>query len=593
MPISVCTSPSGKPKRYNTVLIQITVLTSILLLLVLLIKSKLRPEILFPGVVVFYYFLGLLDTKTLFSNYTNSSLMTLVLLLLVSIVIEKTTLITAISSVIFKRSYHLSLFKLTAITSFLSAFLNNTAVVSSFLGMIKNNRHHAPSRLLIPLSYAAIFGGTITLIGTSTNLIINGFVIEQGMEPLSLFDFFYVGLPLTIAGIITIMIFAPRMLPEHKVEAEPYKHFFLETRIAEGSPLIGKSIQANGFRNLENLFLAEIIRNGTLISPVTPDEVIRANDELIFTGDIEQVQSLKNFEGLEFFENKSDVLSSNLVEVVISHESTLLGKTIKEANFRTRFDAAVVAVRRGEEKLSGKIGLTELEVGDRLVLAVGNDFRKRDNLNKNFYFISDVNTDKKLTSSESLLVVAGFIGVIALSALKIIAFIKGLMFLLMFFLLMRFTTLAQIKRRLPFDLILIIGSALGISHVLIETGSAALLSDAIQSVFGVYGVYGAFFGVYLLTFLLTELITNNAAAALAFPIAYATAVGLDVNALPFVMAVAYGASASFMTPYGYQTNLMVYSVGEYSFKNYLKMGLPVSIVYSAVVLLTVPYFFPF
>ena len=537
--------------------------------------------------------MGFLDTQTLLSNYTNPSLITLILLLLVSIVIEKTTLITTIAALIFKPSYHHSLFKLTAITSLLSAFLNNTAVVSSFLGMIKNNGRHAPSKLLIPLSYAAIFGGTVTLIGTSTNLIINGFVIEQGMEPLKLFDFLYVGLPLTIAGIITLLLFAPKVLPEHAVEKESCAHFFLETRIAENSPLIGKSIQANGFRNLESLFLAEIIRGGKLISPVTPDEIVHANDELIFTGDIEQVQHLKQFEGLEFFENKNDILNSNLVEVIISHESTLLGKTIKAANFRTRFDAAVVAVRRGDERLSGKIGLTELEVGDRLVLAVGNDFYKRDNLNKNFYFISALDTDKKLSPKESLLVVGSFIAVIALSAFKVIAFIKGLIFLLLFFLAMRFTSLSQIKRRMPFDLILIIGSALGISHVLIETGSAALLSNGIHTVFGSYGIYGAFVGVYLMTLLLTEVITNNAAAALAFPIAYATAMGMEANLLPFVMAVAYGASASFMTPYGYQTNLMVYSVGEYSFKNYIKMGLPVSIVYSAVVLLLVPYFFPF
>lgn len=574
-------------------LTQFIVLSTILILLVLLVKSRLRPELLFPGVVVIYYFLGYLDTKTLFMNYTNPSLMTLILLLLVSIVIEKTTLISAIAALIFKRSYHRSLMKLTLVTSLFSAFLNNTAVVSSFLGMIKNNGRHAPSKLLIPLSYAAIFGGTMTLIGTSTNLIINGFVIEQGMEPLKIFDFLYVGLPLTLAGIITIMLFAKKLLPEHAIEKEPYKRFFLETRVTPDSRLIGKSIQANGFRNLENLFLAEIIRDGKLISPVTPDEIVQPGDELIFTGDIEQVQRLKEFDGLDFFENTNDILSSNLVEVVISHESTLLGKSIKGANFRTRFDAAVVAVRRGEEKLSGKIGLIQLDVGDRLVLAVGNDFRKRDNLNKNFYFISDIRTEKKLTHKESLLVGGSFVAVIALSVFQIVPFIKGLMFLLLLFLAMRFTTLSQIKRRMPFDLILIIGSALGISHVLIATGSAALLSSGIQALFGSYGTYGAFIGVYLLTLLLTELITNNAAAALAFPIAYATATGLDVNALPFVMAVAYGASASFMTPYGYQTNLMVYSVGEYTFKNYLKMGLPVSIVYSAVVLLSVPYFFPF
>jgi di/tricarboxylate transporter len=562
---------------------------SIIVLLILLAQNRVAPAVLFFGLVLIYYILDLIEIKSMLHNFTNKSLVTLLLLLVISIVFEKTTFITAISNKMFSKSYKKSLIKMSFLVSFFSAFLNNTAVVASMISVIKQNRFHAPSKLLLPLSYAAIFGGTITLVGTSTNLIVNGFVIERGLEPLKLFDFIYVGIPVAILGGFTLLLVS-RFLPEVKKE-EKRKEYFLEAKVHKDSKLIGKSIVENNLRNLEQLFLSEIIRDNTTLSPVNPTEIIQAGDILVFNGDVRHVELLNNFDGLILDHKKHE--AKNLVEVIVSLESNLINKRVKDSNFRTKFDASIVAIKRGDENLSTSIGNTVLEVGDNLILAVGKDFYKRDNLKKNFYILGDIGIQKKLSFSQSLIVALSFFGVLLLSLLKILPLIKGLFILLAFYLIIGFLNLSEIKRRFPYELVVIIGSALGIATVMIDSGVANALANFLNDSFGSFGVYGSFISIYLLTFLLTEIITNNAAAALSFPIAYVTATNLGVDVTPFIFAVAYGASASFMTPYGYQTNLMVSSVGGYSFKTFIKSGIIVSIVYSLVVITVIPLVFPF
>ncbi|WP_320034580.1 SLC13 family permease [Halarcobacter sp.] len=568
---------------------QILVALSIIILLVLLAKNRIKPALLFFGLVLIYYFFDLIEVKSMLNNFTNKSLVTLLLLLLISIVFEKTTFIASLSNKIFSKSYNKSLIKMSFLVSFFSAFLNNTAVVASMISVIRQNRFHAPSKLLLPLSYAAIFGGTITLVGTSTNLIVNGFVIEQGLEPLKLFDFIYVGIPIALIGGF-VLLFIARFLPETK-DLKEEKNYFLEAKVDKNSKLIGKSILENKLRNLEHLFLSEIIRDGYNISPVNPNEIIKANDILVFSGDIKHVEILNHFDGLILEHNKHE--AKNLVEVIISHESNLIGQKVKESNFRTKFDASIVAVKRGNESLSSKIGDISLKIGDNLILAVGNNFYKRDNLKKNFYILGDIGIQKKLDFKQSIFVVASFFTVLLFSLINILPLIKGLFILLVLYLLLGFLDISEIKRRFPYELVIIIGSALGIASVMIDSGVADSLAYFLNSSFGSFGVYGSFISIYLLTFILTEIITNNAAAALSFPIAYVTATNLGVDVTPFIFAVAYGASASFMTPYGYQTNLMVSAVGDYNFKTFIKSGFFVSIFYSLLVVGLIPIFFPF
>lgn len=336
--------------------------------------------------------------------------------------------------------------------------------------------------------------------------------------------------------------------------------------------------------------MVEIQRGDELISPVTPDEVLKGGDILVFSGDVRNFDILKRFDGLYTIEHT--VPSGNIVEVIISPESNLIDKKVKEANFRSKFNAAIIALQRGSQNIK-KIGEAHLRAGDKLILSVGKDFSKRDNIAQNFYTISKTDETKGFGVKESYFTVLSFFGVIFLSAFGLISIIKGLSALLFIYLALGFIDSGEIRRRFPYDIAMIVGASLGIARVLIDSGSASLLSSGLDIFFGEFGVYGSFVGVYLITLILTELITNNAAAALAFPIAYASAMGLGVDPTPFILAVAYGASASFITPYGYQTNLMVASAGGYGLKDFTKVGIAVSIIYSLCVVLTVPLFFSF
>lgn len=569
---------------------KIIVALSILILLILLISNKIKPFILFGSVAVLYYLLGYLNLNTWLSSYTSESLIVLILLLLVSLAIEKSAVIAWCSKFIIGKNYHLSLLKLGVITASISAFLNNTAVVASFMSIIKNNKFQAPSKLLIPLSYFSIVGGTMTLIGTSTNLIVNSFVVQNGLQSLKIFDFFAVGFCISIGVLIVLLIFS-FLLPEYKEKENAINEYLINAKVLKNSSLVGKTIQENGLRNLEFLFLFEIQRQDD-ISPVSHDEIIKEGDVLIFSGDITHLETLKKFDGLQMGAQEIKLETLNLVDVVINSESSLIGKSVKEANFRAKFDAGIVALKRGSQNIS-KIGKSVLQAGDRLILSVGKDFHSRDNINKNFYIISNIIQNQKLSNAQSFIVVFAFLAIIALSALEIVSLLKALLVFLAFLFVFKFISFDEIKRRFPLEIFIIVGSSLAITKVLVDSGLAKDFADLIIGTFGAYGLYGSFVGIYLLTLLLTEIITNNAAAALAFPIAYSTALALEVNPVPFILAVAYGASCGFMMPHGYQTHLMVGSICGYKTTDFVKIGWIVSLTYSAMVLIMTPIFFKF
>ncbi|MGE6606486.1 SLC13 family permease [Halomonas sp. NPDC076908] len=467
-------------------------------------------------------------------------------------------------------------------------------VVAAFLGAISRQQRIAPSRLLIPLSYASILGGITTLVGTSTNLVVNSFNLSASGSELGMFQFSLVGVPVALITLCVLM-WRANALPHHRLEDTDDKlSYFLAADLEADSPMIGKTIEENGLRSLDGPYLLEIERHGRLISPVAPDEQLLANDTLVFTGEVGKVQALQRFPGLQLFGHQADnLLATNLVEVVISHESELSGKTLQDVDFRSMFSAGVVGIRRGEKRLEGQLGKIPLRIGDCLLLAVSADFRQHRNLDRNFHLLSGSFTRPQLSNKESLFTVGGFAAVIALATANLLPLFHGLLILLGGLLLMKVISLAELRRRFPFELWLIIGSALAIAQALENSGAAGLLASGMQGLFSGYGIYAAFVGCYLLTLLLTETVTNNAAAALAFPVAWSTAHAFGADPLPFVMAVAYGASACFLIPFGYQTHLMVYSPGRYRITDFFKIGLPVSVTYSAAVLLITPWVFPF
>lgn len=572
------------------------VIVVIVALFILLTKTRTHPAFLFAAALFLFFLAGLISAGELLAQFINPALVILVLVMQAAAVIEKTVLTDWMSRlVLVGHSLPQTLARLCLGIFPLSAFLNNTAVVASFIGPLKNNRHFPPSKLLLPLAYSATLGGTVTLIGTSTNLVVNGLALEAGMKGLGIFQFAFVGMPICIAGFVYITFFCQRLLPANAVTPKIDRaEYFLEARVLPGSAHIGRSVSENKFRSLQSLFLAELIRDERLLSPVSPDEVIRAGDILVFVGDVHNVRDINRFDRLAIFtEENIGLLKKNLHEVVLSHTSSLLGKKVKTVDFRARFDAAVVAVRRGSKRLSGKIGSIRLEAGDTLLLAVGPDFAKRENLRGDFFLVNKIKMQKRFSGRDSALAVVLFSVAILAGALELLPLLKALAILLFLYILLGYFRFEDLRNNANLDIVVLVGSALGISKVMIESGASEVIAQGALYFFRGHGAFASLVGIYFMTVVLTQMVTNNAAAALAFPLAYSTALSLHVAPLPFVMAVAYGASAAFITPHGYQTNLMVYGPGGYRFSDYMKAGLPLLVIYSLVTLALLPVFFKF
>ena len=573
----------------------IAVLCALAVLIILLIKTNWSPSFLFTACASFFLLFGWVDIQSFLSSYSNSGLATLILILLVSLALEKSPLIQLCADrLLLGKAWQIKL-KVMLSTAIISAFLNNTAVVAAFLGSLKKQTKIPAAKILIPLSYASILGGVTTLIGTSTNLVVNSFVVEANLPSLGLFQFAWVGIP-TALTCIAIMMWSNRWLGDDTqgLQHSETHNYFLSARVQSNSKLIGRSISDNQLRKLDGLFLLELERNGQLFSPVSPHERIQADDILIFTGDKEKLYPLSQLSNLEIFgEQTHKLLTSNLVEVIVSHSSILINKTLQEVDFRTLFSAGVVAIRRGNKRLQGQLGHIPLKAGDSLLLAVSHDFAQHHNIERNFHIIKGSLQRPLLTLSDSILVSGGFFTVISLATLNIIHLFTGMLLFLGVLLIRKTLSVDELRRRFPFDLLLIIGAALTIAKTLDNSGAAALIASGLVHFLEGYSPHIMLIGLYVLTLILTEFITNNAAAALTFPIALSTAQALQLDPMPFIMAIAYAASACFMFPYGYQTHLMVFTPGRYRLKDFIVAGLPVSISYSICVLVLIPLVFPF
>ena len=568
------------------------VLAILLGIITCLLVTRIKPSFIFAGAAFIAFMAGMIDLSSLANNFTNSSLLTLILLILASSALEKTRLISWVSRNISEGRLGTVVAKLGISTALLSSFTNNTAVVVSLIGAIKRNQQHAPSKLLIPLSYAAILGGTLTLIGTSTNLIINSFVEDAGLPSLNFFTPTLIGLAVLVGGVL-ILIPLSYFLPSYDDGSQDDLPYFLEARVESGSPLVDRSVSENNLRALRKLFLAEVIRDGKTTASIDPDFILQARDRLLFCGDVESVATLQEIQGLTLF-GQHHLNGQSFVEVVVSSSASFCNKTLKTSQFRDRFDAVVVAIRRGHERLEGGLGNITLTAGDTLILVPGKRFEEqRQQHNKEFVLMNDLDSSAKLDADKSTFVLLGFASVIGLALADVVPIIKGLAGFLLLLVAFGVVQLGELRRRFPVDIVVIVGSALSIAQLMISSGLSELMGLMFMEAFNGWGVFGALVATYFMTLVLTELVTNNAAAALSFPIGYSMAIGYGVDPMPFIMAVLFGASASFISPYGYQTNLLVYSVGNYHLTDYLRIGIPISIVYSGLVLTLIPYFFPF
>ncbi|WP_240220390.1 SLC13 family permease [Rheinheimera hassiensis] len=569
---------------------QYGVIALLLALVAGLVLSKRSPAQWFGGALLLSYLLGWLPLESALQNFANPSLITLLLLLMVSIGIEKSQLVSWLSRGFAGKRLSSVIARLSLSSALMSAFINNTAVVSTLMSSLRHHNHFAASKLLLPLSYSAILGGMLTLIGTSTNLIVNGFVEQSGEPLLGFFDFTLLGALVLTAGTIVLVI-GSHWLPDNSKNASQAAPYYLTAHVRSDSQLIAKSVEQNQLRELQALFLAEIQRGPQRICPVTPETVIEAGDELRFVGDLEAVSRLQQFPGLELL--RQDQQQGELLEAVLSYSSRLVGKSLKQIRFRHEYDAVVIAVRRGHERLQGGLGDLVLHAGDVLILSVGKHFPGQHQLSQEFIYVNGLSISTPLSKKRSHWVLLSFVTALALSIFAIVPLIKSLPVLLLAYVAGSAVTVNEIKNRFPLELWLIVGSAIGLAQLMIQTGVAGQVADGLIMLVDGSGAYGALVAVFVATWLFTELVTNNAAAALTFPIAYAIAQNLGVDPVPFFMAVAFGASASFISPFGYQTNLMVFSAGNYQLRDYIRLGVPMALVYSAVVLIFLPLIYPF
>lgn len=560
-------------------------------LLVGLVFSRLSATVLFLMAAIGCLIAGLIEPDAFWAKATNEGLVTLMLLMLCAVALERLPWLGLLSRRIDSPNRYLAVARITAVAASTSAFLNNTAIVAALAQVLRRSRYHLPSQLLLPLSYAAILGGTLTLIGTSTNLIVSSFLADRRGNGLAFFDFLWVAGPVVLVVGLLLVVLSSR-LPKRVVAEEERGEYVLEAVVEREGGLVGRTVRDAGLRELETLYLSEIIRGSQVITAVAPGEVLQGGDRLNFVGDIKDASRLTQISGLTTFASEEGLMQPSLTEVIVAPGSILNGRTPKEVGFRARFDAAIVGLQRDGETVSGKLGRTALRPGDLLVLATGEDFAQRKNLGRNFYLLSDDLDVRLLDSKQGFLVTLALGAVIAMAATGSLSLSVGLLGLLMGLWLTGLVSVDDLRRRFPFDIWILVASALVLAQSLVDS---QLISTFMSLVLPVMMDQTPLIGlvvVFLLTLMLTELVTNNAAAALMFPIGYGLAESLGVDVMPFVLAVAFAASGSFLTPYGYATNLIVQNIGGYTRGDYLRFGLPISVAYSVGILtmLCVTYF---
>ena len=556
-----------------------------------LVFSRFNATVLFLIAAITCLLAGLIKPDVFWAKAANEGLVTLILLMLCAVALERLPWLGLLSQRIDTPNRYIAVARIAAIAASTSAFFNNTAIVAALVQVLRRSRYHLPSQLLLPLSYSAILGGTLTLIGTSTNLIVSSFLADRRGSGLAFFDFLWVAGPVVL-GVCTLLVLISSRLPKRAIVQEKQSEYVLEAVVERGGDLVGMTVRDAGLRELETLYLGEIIRGGQIITAVSPGEVLLDGDRLNFVGDIKEASRLTQIRGLTTFASEEGLMQPSLKEVIIAPGAVINGRTPKELGFRARFDAAIVGLQRDGEAVSGKLGRTALKAGDLLVLATGEDFIQRKNLGKNFYLLSDDLDIRLMDSKQGVMVTAALVGIIALSASGGLSLSGGLLALLVGLWFSDLVSVDDLRRRFPFDIWILVASALVLAQSLVDSGLISTCMSLIMPILADQTPFIALIIIFFLTLALTELVTNNAAAALMFPIAYGLAQSLSADVMPFVLAVAFAASGSFLTPYGYATNLIVQNIGGYTRGDYLRFGFPISLAYSVGILcmLSLTYF---
>jgi len=580
------------------------VIGTLVVVFYLIYRNWVRPSIGMLGAIMLFILCGILTPEDMLKGFSNQSIASVVLLILITAGLSKNFNLEPLFDRLFRRvrSYRVFLLRMMTQVALLSSIVNNTPVVALMTPYVFNwgkKSDISPSRLLIPLSFATIMGGMITVIGTSTTLVLNGFLMENGQPGLQATELLVTGLSVTVTGILFMALVGYRLLPNRRDLIETFKknarEYIVETMLTDDSPFIGQTVVSAGLRNLRGAFLVEIIRNGQVISPVDPSEIIGQGDLLFFAGNTQEILDLvKASKGIKLPKQASKINTAQIqvIEVVVNPNSTLIGKQVRNTDFRSRYDAAIVAIHRNGERLSGRIGDATIKTGDLLLLFAGKDFSERVDFFRDIYVISEIrelpNVDAKKRYS---LIAVGAIA-IGLLALGYYPLFTSLLIIFTLLVALKMITLRDVKREMDLNLIAILVFSLVLGEAIIKTGTGELVASGVVNLLHPYGNLALLTGLLVLTTLLSSFITNVGAVSIAFPVAYAVSQQLGIDGAPLYLGIAYAASAAFLTPIGYQTNLIIYGPGGYTFKDFIKVGLPVTVVYLATALVSILLHYP-
>ncbi|MEH0158491.1 SLC13 family permease [Limibacter armeniacum] len=567
------------------------ILAVLLFVIVSLFRNWVKPSLLFFISVITLMVLGVTEPASVLEGLSNKSVITILLLIIITASINEhfnleALLDKTIGSI---KNARVFMFRMTASVAILSSFLNNTPVVALMTPYVYNwSKEHGvhPSKLLIPLSYSTILGGMITPIGTSTNLVLIGLMQAHGLDTLHFTDFLFLGITVTCVGITYLCTYGYKLLPKKQEAFTDVRNiapeYLVETEVVENAPFIGKTLAESGLMDYQNMYLIEIHRNNETISPIPPDLALEPLDRLIYMGQTEKIMSVIHSEiGLRMPNHDEDL---SIVEAIVSANSILIDQTAEEVNLKLNFDAELLAIQREGEKFNKGLEKRRFKSGDLLLLSVEDNFFKNSQSLKAFYVLSH------LTKPQSKLgrVTNKFLWMSAI-------IIGGLLFgfwdiftttllILTSLLVLKLTSFRNLSSEIDLDLVVLLVSALALSKAFIDTGAAQMVSALYIQLFYPLGQIGILSGLFLLTVIITSFVTNVAAVSITFPIAYSASIELGVDGTPFFLAIAFGASAAFLTPVSYQTNWMVYAPGGYTPKDFLKTGLPLTIIYTIICL---------
>ncbi len=573
------------------------VLSTILLLIAVLVWDRIKTSWAFLAAVGLLAVGGSIEVEGFVAGISNPSILTIFILIIITAGINDFFDLAAYFERIFGKAGNQRSFilRMGISVSAVSSVMNNTPVVAMMMPYVYQwGRKHGinPSRLLIPLSYSAILGGVITLIGTSTNLVLNGLLSENGHPLLGFGDFFVPGVLVTLGCLFFLYLAGPWLLRDKKEILksleENAREYLVESSVMIGSPLIDKSVEEAGLRNLESVFLSEIIRDNVRISPVKPTEILKEEDVLLFGGETKStLEFIKKTPGLELHKKEKLQIKDNaeIIEAIVTQNSMLDRQSVKQIGFREKYDAAIIGVHRSGENVGGRIGAMQLRTGDLLLLTTGTEFRSRNKRSNDLLIINSLERKEELSPKKKLIFFSSLIIAAGLAIFNVLSLFNALLIILLTQLIIRMTNVENIKKNISFDLLIILISALSIGDALLNSGAADYITNLLFSNAASWSPLGVVVGVFVTTLILTSLITNVAAITIIFPIVLSLAAVSPVSEHVLFLTAAYAASCCFITPFAYQTNLMVMEAGNYNFNDFLRVGIPTSIVYALIFLI--------